>query len=351
MRHRALRGFVGGIVGGVAAVALLAGCTSVTAGKATKAVDPAGTDDAVVALLETGPYPIAAGKPFPNAGTQGGDSGTLLEAQRMAEHVTGPWQVDATLRDRGDVMLTSLTLPMGSIELLKSAKSLPEPLPDVAATHGFVAAFSTYRVSEPSASQRIELFNMVIRFADDGAATAAAIEFAEQNPAPYQGTPREPVSIMESPEALATTYNDSSGAEVVESFAAHGSFVFCQRTRAARSFGGLDTGAAVLLQGLLGAQKKNIDSFVPTPLDKLNELPLDPTGQLLARTLWAPDNSAPANIGAWPSTSWLHFERDPITASTLFRDAGVDFVSQRLGTVYRARDAGSAAKVADGLAA
>ncbi|KPN46207.1 hypothetical protein AN933_26630 [Mycobacterium intracellulare subsp. chimaera] len=46
----------------------------------------------------------------------------------------------------------------------------------------------------------------------------------------------------------------------------------------------------------------------------------------------------------WQPEAWLHFtDVDPIKAAALFNAAGVRWVSQRLTTVYEARDANGAA--------
>ncbi len=337
-------------IGMVLAAVLLAGCTSTTAGTAVKAGTSTGSDTAVVALMDTGPYPTSAGPPFPNAGAVSPTSGNTIEAQRMAEFVSGPWAVEAEIRDRGDVVLTSLTLPLPTIDLLKSASVLPDVLADVAAAHGYVAGFTTFRVSIPGASQKADLLNVVLRFQDPESATAAAAEMAAANPPAVGASPREPVTLPDLPDTRATLFTDNTGAEVVEAFTAHGAFVFCQRARSNRDPGAFTYGSKGLVQSAVISQARLIDKFVPTAIDKLGDLPLDPTGKMLASTLIGPDNKSPAIIGAWPAAGWLHFERDPLTAATLFRETGVDYVSQRLATVYRARDTDAAQKVADTLA-
>jgi hypothetical protein len=105
-----------------------------------------------------------------------------------------------------------------------------------------------------------------------------------------------------------------------------------------------------LASSALDSQKKRLDQFQPTPLDKLADLPLDPTGQLMAHTLWAPDNDAPFIIGAWKPRAWLHFEDNPVTSAALFDSAAVDVVSQRLATVYEAGNAEGAAAIVDKFA-
>src|SRR5207302_10547488 len=109
----------------------------------------------------------------------------------------------------------------------------------------------------------------------------------------------------------------------------------------------LGTTPSLLVSQALQWQLQRIDQFTPTPVDKLADLPLDPTGQLLAHTLWAPDNDAPFIIGAWKPRAWLHFEDDPLEAASLFNAAAVDAVAQRLATVYEAGNAEGAASVVD----
>ena len=48
-------------------------------------------------------------------------------------------------------------------------------------------------------------------------------------------------------------------------------------------------------------------------------------------------------LGAWrPREAALHFEDNPVQVGPLLTDAGVDFVSINLDTVYQARDAAAA---------
>jgi len=82
----------------------------------------------------------------------------------------------------------------------------------------------------------------------------------------------------------------------------------------------------------------------------LPSLPLDPTGQLLARTLWSVDNAGPVMTGVWAPQGWLHFEEDPIAAGALFNTAGVDAVTQRMTTVYQAGNADGASRIVDEFA-
>src|SRR5579875_2167832 len=76
---------------------MLAGCAATTAGTAVKAPDPGNSGGAIVALLDTGSYPVKPNHPFGPAGSMA--KGAAYEGRRMAEYVLGPWQANASLRE------------------------------------------------------------------------------------------------------------------------------------------------------------------------------------------------------------------------------------------------------------
>ncbi len=326
----------------VAAVSVLglAGCTATVAGVAQKATGRTDADGVVVALLDTGNYATAAGHPMGPAGSTGG--GALLEAHRMAVNVVGPWQVDATYRQRGSLLNTTTTSPLNEAKLLSQNNVLTDPMPDVAAAHGYITGFSSLRMAGPTKL----LVNVVLRFPDVDSAGAAAREMADRYP--YIDVRPRPATIDRHPEAIATLYDAPGGAIASASFTAHGPYVLFQ---AAQIEDRNDSAAASVLTGLtLDQQEPLIDRFTPTDQAKLAELPKDPTGQLLARTLWAPDNSAPFMVGIWDATAWLHFEDDPVEAAALFASAKVETVAQRLATIYQTHDPGGAAQLVEQFA-
>jgi len=74
---------------------MVAGCSTVEHGNAVRASGgpPPGTVD--VTLLDPGNYPTKPLAPMGAAGTPA--TGALLDAQRMADFVVGPWEVDPAL--------------------------------------------------------------------------------------------------------------------------------------------------------------------------------------------------------------------------------------------------------------
>ena len=320
------------------------GCSSATSGVAVKASDSPDSDGAVVALLNTGAYATAAGHPY---GVVGNDvqGQRVLEAQRIAEYTVGPWEADEALRLFPGVSdAASLIGPVPTPELMRQHAVLPDPLPDIAGAHGFISGFSTVRISAAESGQSRGLQNVVLEFPDPAAAAAAAGEMAAKAPELPGVAPGSPTPVPGTPEALAKTFFDlPDGVKRVDSFTAHGPYVLYQSARAAAAF--LGKTADVLVAKLLTAQKKRIDEFTPTEPSAMPEMPLDPTGQLLAHTLWAPDNAAPFNAGVWQPRGWLHFEEDPVASAALFNTAGVDVVTQRLTTVYQAANADGANRI------
>jgi hypothetical protein len=328
---------LGAMLAAVSAVTLV-GCTATVAGAPVKAPARADADGAVVALLDTGNYPTAAGPPF---GAAGRVNGALMEAHRMAVDVVGPWQVDPTFRQRGSVLDTTTTGPFPEARLLTQNRVLPDPVAEVAAAHGFITSFSSLRTTGPAKL----LLNVVLRFSDADSARAAAREMSDKYP---YANPR-PMPIDRHPEAIATLDEVSGGTVVASSFTARGPYVLFQ---VVEIWDRTDTAAApVLIRLTLDKQEPLIDRFRPTDPAKLVDLPKDFTGHLLARTLWAPDNSGPFIVGVWEPTAWLHFEDDPVKAAGLFSSAGVEAVAQRMTTVYQTRDTAGAAQVVEQLAA
>jgi hypothetical protein len=319
----------------------LMGCTATVAGGGAKTVERGDTDGANVALLDTGNYPIAAGHPLSTAGSAA--IGSALEAHRIAANVVGPWQIDATFRRPAGPLNLTTTGPLGDARSLAENKVLADPIPDVVAKHGFIAGFSSLRAASPT----MLLINVVLRFPDADSADAAASEMADN--VPFQDmTPRR-MTIDRHPGAFATFYDGSGGTVIAISFGSYGGpYVLIQEIQILDRN---DSAAApALIAATLDKQEPLIDRFTPTDPTKLADLPKDPTGQQLAHTLWAPDNSAPYMGGVWDANAWLHFEDDPVKAADLFKSAGVEMVTQRMTTVYQTRDAAGAAHVAEQFA-
>ncbi len=325
-----------GVAGVAAAVLVACGGTDDSATPETNPAMATTTESPVVspAALDAGGYPTAPRPPLGNAGDP--NIGAIVEAQRMADHVVGPWEADADLS----------TPYLSTYYLLDAAPALAQFAPDGVAQqadrHGFVNGFASARQS----TDKAVMINAVFRFPDPAAATAAAADMnAAAATQAIRGATPAPATIPGHPEAAASTYPftpHESGREwaVVRSFAPYGPFVFMQLVQ---SVDGLDA-ATALVQKAIDVQGPRIDDFDPAPVDALAEVPLDPTG-LLAKTLPAANSAAKTKNAVYTRRGAMHFQSNPTGSKTLFTDTGVSTVAMALTNVYEAKSPGLASMV------
>jgi hypothetical protein len=349
IRHRARRAFLL-----VAVVSLVAGCTTSVDGSAVKTAGgpPAGTVD--VALLDPGNYSTKPVAPMGVAGNPG--KGSLLDAQRMADFVIGPWEVDPTLVTKNPFGFSGGAMPLQSdaLEVVM--------VPDAAQAgyrHQFLNGYASYR----EAKGQKKLFNVLLRMADPESASAAAREMAKATlDKPVELVPpvtKSAMPIPGHPEANAVSQSFFDSAEervnwnVVDSFAAHGPYVLMQRASVTSpSLNPPDVAAGLaaaagLVAKTIDLQGPRIDGFTPTDPAQFVNLPRDPSG-LLAKALPVPKGSANVNNNAtWGAHAMLHYQDEPLVSAKVFGDAGVDVAVVGVGWVYQARDPAGAGIVAD----
>jgi hypothetical protein len=307
------------------------------AGSALKSGGPA-APTANVALLDPGNYPRRPRAPLgavPNA-----DAGRRVEAQRMANMVTGPWEVDRTLVSVQSEQAPTTALPdVGSLSVLVFGTSLA----DAASAHHFVVGFASGRATLPAETPKI-LDNAVLRFpsAQDAAAAAPAMAAANLALPRAGGVAAARLVIPRYANTLANVAAVSGGFEA-EAFTAHGPFVFYQYV------GSKDSAGAVgdMIAKTLDLQVPSADHFQPTPVEQLAGLPADPTG-LLARTVPA-TNPGINQDAVYEPRGALNFRPDPVASQTMYTEAGVQHVSADRTTVYEAVDSTGALRAVDGL--
>ncbi|MGE2818029.1 DUF7373 family lipoprotein [Mycobacterium heidelbergense] len=328
-----------------ATIVLSAGCTSVVAGSATKSGGPA-PPAANLALLDPGNYPRA---PRPALGTvPSADAGARVEAQRMADIVVGPWDVDRKLiAGQSDVAPTTALPDAAALTALVFGASISAQ----ASGHHFVVGFVSGRktveapAGQPTPADKPKILdNAVLRFPTPQDAQAAVTEMAAANLAlPREGNVAPTrLQIPGHPTTLANIAAVSGGFEA-ESFTAHGMYVCFQYAGSKES---ADV-VADMIGKTLDLQAPLIDHFQPTPLDQLAAMNADPTG-LLARTV--PTSNPGVNQAAvYEPRGALHFRPDPPATQTMFDDAGIQHVAVDRTTVYEAVDATGATRAVDGL--
>lgn len=315
-----------------------AGCSPVVAGHAHR--DPAFNEWAAIpALLNPGNYPTA---PLPAFGTaeQDGRNGTVLEGQRLAAYVVGPWEVDPTLVD--SVVTETL--------VLKDARAisalLSDPVQFLAAQHHFIVGFSSNRTSSTPTGWAKALTNSVWEFATPEDAQGAALEISQQAPALRARDPGSSHRVPGYPQALARSRTLDGGTGTVESFTPHGKYVVYNYSR--NQNGDIDEAAARITK-ILDLQLRRIDEFQATDPAQFGSLPVDPTG-VLARTLPMPHENLTVQNGVYEPRAALHFEADPVTSAKLFAEAGMRMQGVGAATaVYQTRDETTAKTLFDGI--
>jgi len=311
-----------------------AACTTAVDGSAVKETGAAPGPSVDISKLDAGPYPTEPSQPL---GVTGDPlRGVLVEAQRMANNVVGPWEVDSTLTKWFGFGATVLQ-NAGDLAQLG-----PEPFAAAAGQHGFVNGFVSARTAE---GQKI-LLNAVLRFPDPGAADAAATEFGDIAAKTGEGV--QPAQVPGHPDTKAASYTQTEGATgkrwgAVRAFTPHGQYVFMQL---AQAIDGTDP-ALGLVAKTVDLQGPVIDKFRATDLSEFGDISLDPTG-LLARTLPVPDKEATTiQDTTYEQRGALHFQNDPARSATLFSETGTDLVAMAKTNVYQTKDSESAARIVD----
>jgi hypothetical protein len=331
--RRTLR--LGAVLAGTLMIAACGGTTD----NAAPTTQPAPPTTPIVSpdALDVGSYPTT---PRPALGVAGSaPAGIAAEAQQLADFVVGAWDVDP---DMVSPYLSSTYLVTAPDALEQLG---PATIAAAAAQHRMVNGF----VSARQVPDRSVLVNGVLRFPDPAAATAAAAEMSQAGAQQViQGATPTATTVPGHPDAVASTYpftphgTDRAWA-AIRSFTPHGPYVLMQ---VAQSIDGLEP-AATMVAKAIDLQGPLIDQFTPTPVDKLADVPLDPTG-MLVRTIPAEVGTAPATKNAaYGARGAVHFQSNPVGSATLFEDAGVTVVAMGETNVYEAKDGPSASLVAN----
>lgn len=315
-----------------------AGCNSTTEGAPQQETSAPPKHAAIdFSTLDVGPYPTEAQKPLGVAGSPG--RGVVVEAQRMANHVLGPWDIDPEVTE---------WFGFGAAAL-PTADSLstigPEVFAAVAARNNFINGFASARAQKDTK----RLLNVVLRFANDESATAATAAFGAAA-LQQKGTdgPAQKLAVPGHDATQASSYTTrdrgSSVWHAVRTFTAHGPYVLMQL---AQSADGLDQATELVVKSI-DAQSSEIDKFRATDPSEFADISIDPDG-LLARTVPIDGPTEPAMNAVYEPQGALHFQNDPVRTGKLFSDTGTDLVSMAKTNVYETKDADGAKGVVEGF--
>ncbi|GAA5081691.1 DUF7373 family lipoprotein [Nocardia iowensis] len=289
-----------------------------------------------IGQLDVGSYattPREIGKP-------GLDRARLTEGQRLASFVPLPMDIDPrfTIQSGSDTNAIR-----GFIETVYTIGISGDSFRTN--TPGFTAGFYSLGYSEHDILIATSLENTVLLFSDQQAATLAAAALA-QTVAAEKGL-SEPVDISKHRDALASW---KPGTQELYSFQASGQYVIYTAIKdaAKKAVGTVDLPAMVeLAEKSLDAIATRLRAFRPTPPDKLTDVPLDHDG-MFGRSLPRPNEDAWRNPpGLYDADGALHLSNDPVRDKKLFGEAGVDWMANYAGHLYRAANPEGAQDIRD----
>lgn len=321
---------------------LLAACGSTVGGTAVQSTAP--TVDPSV--LDAGSYPTTPRPPLGQAGTD--EVGRLTEGRRMAGYVVGPWQADPTLTRIG-------AAPAKVLERRNQISQVIWPsmltrFPALPLIVGFVSERTSSTQGDTTLVRNAVLQypfpETAAKVAEGLAEGALNIAVIEQADGPVPTEPVRAVAIPGHPGISGALMARPEGTEIVHEL----TVVSARGPHVIQVIQFATPEREIELAGrILDLQVPLIDTFVPTEPAPLASLPRDPTG-LLARTVPVkPGQGDSMSDADYDPAGAIQLEDNPIQAGTAMQDAGVDTVAASQTTVYQARDAETAQRLAQAL--
>lgn len=320
---------------------LLAACGVTVDGTAVQETTPTVDPSA----LDPGSYPTTPRPPLGQASTD--EAGQLIEGRRMAGFVVGPWQVDPALTQIGASSAKVIQRRNEIVGVVWPA--MLARLPALPLVAGFVSERTSTNPGDATLLRNAVLQYPFPQTATDAAEALAAgtLNVVDHGGGPALTEPIRPVPIPGHPEATGALMKRLEGTASVHELtviSARGPYVLIQVVQFATP-----ERAAELVGRILDLQLPLIDTFVPTEPAPLVMLPRDPSG-LLARTVpLKPGQGDSMSDADYDPAGAIQLEDNPIQAGTAMQDAGVDTVAASQTTVYQARDAETAQRLAQAL--
>ncbi|WP_461665915.1 DUF7373 family lipoprotein [Gordonia sputi] len=338
------------LASGFATVVLLSGCS--VDGNAVSDSDPAANAVIDVKSLDTGKYPTEPRKPF---GEATGDQVVTYDAQRMAQYIVAPFEIDADLTDMGlptQVLYSTTNLRVVVGDDVANVKA------NDAILYGYVVSASTPDETIRAGTKR-ELNNFVTRYLTAADATAAANQMADAYLKRPKATTVRPDGMSGS--RVISLPGNTDGTDALVSITAHNTYVlytYYQTTDAQKDKLEPAIKKAVDLQSAL------IDQFPATPTKAEREARNQPKkvlmmdqNHILIYALPYTDQEIkdakvktpnPGNVRAvYGPRSMSFFSSDPATEFRLLNEVGSTANAMDRGTVYRAKTPEGAKKIMD----
>lgn len=337
------------LASGFAALIVVSGCS--VDGNAVSDADPAASATIDVKSLDTGKYPTEPRKPFGEA-TE--DQVIPYEAQRMAQFIVAPFEIDSDL--------TNMGLPT---QVLWSRSSNLRPIvgDDVAnvkandsVIYGYVVSASTPDETIRAGTKR-ELNNFVTRYLTAADATAAANQMADAYLKRPKTTTVRPDGMSGS--RVIAMPGNTDGTSAMVSITAHNTYVlytYYQATDAQKDKLEPAIKKAASLQSAL------IDQFPATPTKDEREarnipkkpMIIDQNHILMYALPYTDDEIKNAHVktpnpgdvrAVYGPRSMSFFAVDPAGMFNLLNDVGSTANAMDCATVYRAKTPDGAKKI------
>ncbi|WP_267625624.1 DUF7373 family lipoprotein [Gordonia sputi] len=338
------------LASGFATVVLLSGCS--VDGNAVSDSDPAANAVIDVKSLDTGKYPTEPRKPF---GEATGDEVVTCDAQRMAQYIVAPFEVDADLTDMGlptQVLYSTTNLRVIVGDDVANVKA------NDAILYGYVVSAATPDETIRAGTKR-ELNNFVTRYLTAADATAAANQMADAYLKRPKATTVRPDGMSGS--RVISIPGNNDGTDAMVAITAHNTYVlytYYQTTDAQKDK------LAPAIKNAVDLQSALIDQFPATPTKAEREARNQPKkvlmmdqNHVLIYALPYTDQEIkdakvktpnPGNVRAvYGPRSMSFFSSDPKTDFRLLNEVGSTANAMDRGTVYRAKTPEGAKKIMD----
>ncbi|MFI9406520.1 hypothetical protein [Nocardia sp. NPDC052316] len=316
---------------------LAAGIVAMSVGAAGCGSDsPPPTPVVDVSQLDVGSYATAARE----IGKPGLDRARLSEGQRLGSFVPLPMDIDPRFSHQ---LISDVSTTRGFIEAVYKLELSDENFR--AATPGFTAGFYSLGYSDSDVLIATALENTVMLFSDTQSAIRAAAALAPAVAA--RNGLSDAVSLGRHQDALAFW---KPGTQKLQALQASGQYVIYTKItdHAKITLDITDLPAMVALaEHSLDTVAAKLREFRPTPSERLTDTPLDQDG-MLGRSLPRPNEDGWRNPpGLYDRAGALHMSNDPVRDKKLFEEAGVDWMANNAGRLYRAEDSKGAQLIRD----
>ncbi|MFC9892379.1 hypothetical protein ACFVMC_01680 [Nocardia sp. NPDC127579] len=311
----------------------VAGCGDDDSGPSTPDID--------ITTLNSGNYPIV---PWNVEATRTPLSGPTVETIRIGAVMPVPFELDSKYIHQRLTRADRTTVP-GTDNTVRSL----DKDEFAAIAQGLVAGWATSAERRPGTQSSVgsSVSIELQRYSNADTAAAAATAFADRQ---ALNLPGDTVEIPGFPRARAKW---SISKRYLDAWLAHNDMVLHVHSEDPVNEPAEPQLLAEFTQKAFTRQIEMLAEYRPTPLDRIESLPLDTDG-LLSRTLPLEERqriNGSDQSRVLPTRAALHLELEPTLAAAAYSDAGVDLVAYANSRVYRARDHASAQRLIAGLIA